>query len=75
MKTQNALPRKWLLMAVVDILLVSISTPLAFYVALLYDQGESAKFAWFMVLVIILNAISYSFGWLVSFRLFKNTER
>ncbi len=61
---------QWILMAVTDILLVSISVPLSFYVALLYDRGEPGAFLPCMGALVGINATSLGFSWLVSWLIY-----
>lgn len=62
--------RVWLIMAGIDICVVSLLTPLSFYVALLYSS-QDPKFPLFMGLLIFLNAITYSLGWVVSWKIYS----
>jgi len=58
--------RKWLLIKSVDVLLVAISTPLAFYVALAYDKGGlSTVFMGSMALLIAFSTIGVLITWWV----------
>jgi len=74
---KNLLPTKarWLMMAIIDILLVSLATPLSFYSAIKFDQGEMLQFWLFITIVIIINAISYALSWLVSWMIFSKGNK
>ena len=58
-------------MAVADIVIASASTPLAFYVAILYDRQEYLPFGLLMALLVIFNVVTYSLGWLVSWKIYS----
>ena len=73
MKSPLALDKKmkWVGMAILDIVLVSIALPLNFYVALLWDSGEEVKFWVCLFIAVLINAVSYALGWFVSWSIFK----
>ena len=67
--------RKWLLIKSVDVLLVAISTPLAFYVALVYDKGGlSTVFMGSMALLIAFSTIGVLITWHVWEAIKRSTE-
>jgi hypothetical protein len=57
--------RKWFLIKVIDVILAAISTPLAFYVALVYDKGVISVFAVSMALLIVFSTIGLLITWWV----------
>ncbi len=66
---------RWLAMAALDILIVSVALPLDFYVALQWDgAGFTMRFGLLMGLAILLNAASYSLGWLVSYLIYTKGD-
>ena len=73
MKSPLALDKKmkWVGMAILDIVLVSVALPLNFYVALLWDSGEEVKFWVCLFIAVLINAVSYALGWFVSWSIFK----
>lgn len=73
MKNLRALDSKakWIGMAILDIVLVSVALPLNFYVALLWDTGEEIKFWVCLFIAVMINAVSYALGWFVSWSIFK----
>jgi len=69
--TNLPVQRKWLILAIVDIGVASVSTPLSFYVALLFSQQAYLHFALFMGLLTIFNALTYSLGWWISWKIYS----
>ncbi len=56
-------PNKWLMVKIVDIIIVIISTPLAFYVALLWDAGDFGMFIKYLALLSCLGGTSVGITW------------
>ena len=56
-------PNRWLMVKILDIIIVIISTPLAFYVALLYAVGDTGRFIKYLGLLSLLGGISAWITW------------
>ena len=61
---------KWLLIQAIDIILVAVSTPLAFYIALQFDkEGFSPAFLLLLILLSLLGAINAVISWIAWIKL------
>ncbi len=65
------LQKRWLMMALVDIVIASASTPLSFCVALAYGRQAHVQFVMLMCLLVVFNIVTYSLGWFVSWRIYS----
>ena len=58
-------PNRWLMVKILDIIIVIISTPLAFYVALLWDAGDIGRFIKYLAVLSLLGGLSTYLTWWV----------
>jgi len=66
---------KWLKIAAIDILIVSIAQPLNYIVAITGDRGEWHFFYPCFLLAVLLNIATYGIAWWVSMQImFKREE-
>jgi thiamine transporter ThiT len=68
--------RFWILMAAIDVLLVSFTSPLSFYAGIVFSQESySPKFWGIMIIQVVCNAISLILGYIISWLIYSKGEK
>ena len=62
---------RWLKMAAVDIVAISLATILAIFAGIQLDKGNVSQFLLATGGVILLNGISYTLSWVVSWLIYN----